>query len=178
MRWEIKRRFEFDGQQFRIVKQYSYGYTYVAFCKGHVNMENLIGKIATIDIDHGKYKIIAAENKIMPTVEDKYIKRTYITLTKIGDTRQLRFYHQRNWRGFDGSELWNLDMTIVRYLIPRLKRFAKNIEGRRDAKDIYEMCEGFQMYLDNTSPFPPQKVTDTFRRAWNLFKKRFGGLWT
>lgn len=175
MQWKAKRRFDFAGQQFRIVKQYCFGFTYVAFCKGHINMEDLIGK--TTIIGCSEYKIIAVENRTMPTVEDKYIKRTYITLADVLHTQQLDFYHQRNWRGFDGSELWNLDMTIVRYLIPRLKRFAKNIEGRRDAKDIYEICEGFQMYLDNTSPFPPQKVTDTFRRAWNLFKKRFGGLW-
>ena len=90
----------------------------------------------------------------------------------------LRFYHQRNWRGFDGSELWNLDMSIVRYLIPRLKCFAKNMEGRYDEKDIYKMCEGFQAYLDNTLRFPPQKVKDAFCHALNLFKKRLGGLWT
>ena len=175
MGWKVKRRFEFNGQQFRIVKQYSYGFTYVAFCKGHVNMEDLIGKTGTID--HGEYKIIAAENRIMPTVEDKYTKRTYITLADIHDTRQLHFYHQRNWRGFDGSELWNLDMTIVKYLVPRLRRFAKNVKGRYDEKDILTMCEGFQVYLDNTSPFSPQKVKDTFYHALNLFKRRVGGLW-
>ncbi len=176
MQWDVKRRFEFADKQFRIVKQYSYGNAYEAFCRGHANIEELVGKI--VPINHGEYKIIAAENRIMPTVEDKYIKRTYITLADIRDTRQLRFYHQRNWREFDGSELWNLDTTILQYLIPRLKRFAKNIEGREDAKDIHETCEGFQMYLNNTSLFPPQKVTDTFRRAFNLFNKRFGGLWT
>ena len=141
-----------------------------------MDIENLIGKIATIE--HGKYKIIAAENRMMPTMEDKYVKRTYITLADIHDTRQLRFYHQRNWRGFDGSELWNLDMTIVRYLIPRLKRFAKNVEGRYDEKDILTMCEGFQTYLDNTLPFPPQKVKDAFYHALNLFKRKLGDLWT
>ena len=176
MKWKVKRRFEFDGQQFRIVKQYSYGLAYEAFCKGHVDIEGLIGKIAIIGYD--EYKIIAAENRIMPTVEGKYVKRTYITLTKVDDARQLHFYHQRNWRGFDGSELWNLDMTIIRYFIPRLKCFAKNVEGHRDVKDIYTMCEGFQTYLDNTPPFPPQKVKDAFYHALNLFKKRLGSLWT
>ena len=178
MQWKVKRRFDFTGQQFRIVEQYSYGCTYVAFCKGYVNIEDLIGKTTIMGCN--KYKIIAAENRIMPTVEDKYIKRTYITLAETGilHTQQLHFYHQRNWRGFDGSELWNLDITIVRYLVPRLKRFAKNVEGRHDEKDILTMCKGFQTYLDNTSPFPPKKVKDAFYHALNLFKRRLGGLWT
>lgn len=177
MQWDIKRRFDFAGQQFRIVKQYSYGFTYEAFCKGHVDIEGLVGK--TVLIEHYEYKIIAAENRIMPTVEGKYVKRTYITLADVCNTyRQLRFYHQRNWRGFDGSELWNLDITIVRYLIPRLKRFAKNVKGRHDEKDILTMCKGFQAYLDNTSPFLPRKAKNAFYRSLNLFKRRLGGLWT
>lgn len=176
MQWKVKRRFDFAGQQFRIVKQYSYGFTYEAFCKGHMDIEGLVGK--TVLIEHYEYKIIAAENRIMPTIEGKYVKRTYITLADIHDTRQLCFYHQRNWRGFDGSELWNLDITIVMYLIPRLRCFAKNVEGRYDEKDILTMCEGFQAYSDDTSVVLPQKVKDAFRHALNLFKKRLGGLWT
>jgi len=176
MQWNVKRRFGFAGKQFRIVSQYSYGNAYEAFCKGHVNIEELVGKI--VPIDYGKYKIIAAENRIMPTIEDEYVKRTYITLTDIHDFRQLRFYHQRNWRGFDGSELWNLDTTILKYLIPRLKRFAKNIEGRSDEEDIHKIYKGFQAYLDDMSVIPPQNVTNAFNQAFNLFKRRFGGLWT
>ena len=39
--------------------------------------------------------------------------------------RPLWFFIQRLERGFDDSELWSLDATLCKFLLPRLKRFKK-----------------------------------------------------
>lgn len=53
------------------------------------------------------------------------------TWMKITDLIQnLKFAYQRVTRGFDDSELWSLDWTIARFILPRLKAFrAKNVHG-------------------------------------------------
>jgi len=39
--------------------------------------------------------------------------------------RSIRFFFQRMFRGFDDSETWNLDYTISKMILPKLKRFKK-----------------------------------------------------
>ena len=45
--------------------------------------------------------------------------------------REITFLYQRLTRGFDDSELWSLDDTIIRFTLPRLKafRFARGGKG-------------------------------------------------
>ncbi|MCQ2125604.1 MAG: hypothetical protein MJZ25_15625 [Fibrobacter sp.] len=49
-----------------------------------------------------------------------------------GDTTDDRFKgwrKQRLERGFDDTELWNLDNTIMNFILPRLKAFAANVHS-------------------------------------------------
>ena len=39
--------------------------------------------------------------------------------------RRFKWFIQRHWRGFDDRELWSLDLTIAKYVYPRLKAFNK-----------------------------------------------------
>ena len=39
--------------------------------------------------------------------------------------RTIRHWWQRRTRGWDDSELWCLDATIARFVLPRLKRFRE-----------------------------------------------------
>lgn len=39
--------------------------------------------------------------------------------------RAVRFFFQRLIRGWDDSDTWNLDDTIARFVLPRLKRFSE-----------------------------------------------------
>jgi hypothetical protein len=41
------------------------------------------------------------------------------------DVRQAEWKKQRKERGFDNTELWNLDATIANFIIPRLKAFKE-----------------------------------------------------
>ena len=42
---------------------------------------------------------------------------------KFKDPRRELYRKQRKERGFDNSELWALDETIIRFTLPRLKVF-------------------------------------------------------
>ena len=51
------------------------------------------------------------------------IKNVCFSLMEETDTRWDEYAEQRLERGFDDSELWNLDSTITKFILPRLKRF-------------------------------------------------------
>lgn len=195
----MKKRFEFAGHTFRITKNYSYNMSYEAFCKGYVDPKELMGKEVLAPNEYGyktKYTIVEVANKQMGLdFFGKHVTRTYITIIYSGQSRQLSYYWQRDWRGFDGSEFWNLDGRILEYLVPRLERFSKVSEGQkwfigsengeeiweRGSKFVNEMVKGFKILKekqydtdDNLNEYDNQCIN----RAFNLFKKHFGNLWT
>lgn len=56
-----------------------------------------------------------------------------------------RFF-QRIFRGWDDSETWNLDTSLYKWLLPRLKRFKELNNGWPDSK--YDTFEDWNNELD------------------------------
>jgi len=44
-------------------------------------------------------------------------------------SRKIKYKKQRLQRGFDDTETWNLDSTILHFILPRLKRFRELANG-------------------------------------------------
>lgn len=90
------------------------------------------------------------------------------------DSRQELWKQQREERGFDSTELWNLDSTIAKFITPRLKAYAQgelhNVEWSNtlskmiiafdllssgemvfmmDADKQASITEGLQLFADN-----------------------------
>lgn len=193
----MRKRFDFVGHTFRITKSFSYNMAYEAFCKGYVDPKELMGKEVLIPNEYDyeeEYTIVEVANKQMGLdFFGKHVTRTYITAIDSGQSRQLYYYWQRDWRGFDGSEMWSLDSTILNWLIPRLEEFSywssghgwpngiKNgeIKYLDGGKVTEEMVEGFKLLKDHlynhkVSVSDKQKIN----RSFNLFKEHFGNLWT
>lgn len=87
---------------------------------------------------------------------------------------------QRYERGFDDSEIWNLDTTIIRFLVPRLKVF-REIHGKSAPPDMTvekwdkildEMIEWFESYIYSSELDP-----ENYYKGLELFKKYFEYLW-
>lgn len=96
---------------------------------------------------------------------------------------------QRLERGFDDTELWNLDTTIIRFVLPRLKAFAADptigypcrllldYPNCKDYNDLWwnviipEMIIGLEEYLDDSG-------FDDETEGMKLFFKYFTALWT
>ena len=99
------------------------------------------------------------------------------------DSRWETFTKQRLERGFDDTELWNLDGTIAKFIYPRLKRFAECSEGVRPGdmdydewkKILNKMVQGFELIsLDREKTDDEQELES---EALDLFCEHFFSLW-
>lgn len=106
------------------------------------------------------------------------------------DPNQLeRYKNQRLERGFDDTETWNLDVTIAKFIVPRLKRFKELNNGypsKFKAKEEWdkildEMIEGLELYEDKWKCNSDQNLTNLEeykrKRAVKLLGEYFYDLW-
>ncbi len=96
--------------------------------------------------------------------------------------RSLKHWWQRQTRGFDDAELWNLNTAIAEFVLPRLKAFRElppmstpcRKSEKQWAKILDEMIDGFEamgqeVYDKNTQP--------CIDRGMLLFGRWFLHLW-
>jgi hypothetical protein len=105
--------------------------------------------------------------------------------------RTKKYKKQRIERGFDDSELWNLDSTIAQFITPRLKAFKEYTQSYPGGMESFEkwkeildqMVEGFELWQnhwewENESD---QNIINEKRHkvdvALELFHKHFFDLW-
>jgi hypothetical protein len=103
-------------------------------------------------------------------------------------TKKLSFAWQRKTKGFAPDDLWNLDQTIARFVLPRLKEFRRLYGtipvGEENLKQWHEtidkMIFAMETISDESYPFSlslndstEEKVQD----GLNLFAKHFMKLW-
>ena len=55
--------------------------------------------------------------------------RRFVHILRYDYVRPLKHFVQRRIRGFDDSELWSLDHSLAKLILPRLKRFRKGSHG-------------------------------------------------
>lgn len=110
------------------------------------------------------------------------------------DSRQSEFQIQRAERGFDDTELWNLDITFAKFIIPRLKAFNK-INNSCPAKLCYDkdfnkgledwhaiinsMIHAFELVADNDfyDPDEPDGYKTAYKTGMDNFVKYWLSLW-
>jgi len=114
-------------------------------------------------------------------------------------TRKVKYKKQRRTRGFDDSEVWNLDCSLARYILPRLKRFKKITHGHPSSLESFEawkeildkMILSFQLIKDGSKILLSDKEEITLeeyikyeeereakiQEGIDLFAKYFRGLW-
>ena len=120
---------------------------------------------------------------------------------RIEDTRfNLKMWWQRITRGWSDIEVWNLDDTVSKWIVPRLKAFREETIGYPPdmgfedwQTELDEMIFGFEFegsewYEKNVFPIKDQdaknakirEYIDLCKRAEDgriLFAKRFDHLW-
>lgn len=98
---------------------------------------------------------------------------------------------QRMTRGFDDTELWNLDHTIVKFILPRLKEFKKLSKGsypnevgtEEKWQEILEkIIVGLEYYLekDRVMDITENEANGrmfVMEEAFQLLIKHFVNLW-
>lgn len=97
-------------------------------------------------------------------------KTYYGCALEINDPKRLEeFQEQRKERGFDDSETWSLDITIVKFMLPRLKRLIE-IEKKIGTNDV-------NYFKDMEEAIKLMENYDFDKTDLMFFFKRFGQLW-
>ena len=102
------------------------------------------------------------------------------------DERWEEYTRQRLSRGFDNSELWNLDGTIAKFIYPRLKAFLEKsdesqaipgpFETYEEWRNILEqMVKGFELLASDR--IKADDEIELEKKALQLFSEYFFGLW-
>lgn len=109
----------------------------------------------------------------------KEMSYTHVDSTTSEEKKDL-YHKQLLERGFDDTELWNLDYTIAQFVLPRLKRFREVNKGypallkTEDSWDekLDEMIAYFQAYVDNND-----EALEEHKEGITLFAEWFNHLW-
>ena len=96
--------------------------------------------------------------------------------------RRIKFLKQRLSRGFSDEELWNLDHTLVKYILPRLKAFKDyhgsyppGLTSEKWNKKLSEMIWAFDVILHEEETMP--EINEENKKAClAYFKRRNEGL--
>ena len=117
------------------------------------------------------------------TKRDPYgIPNVCFSLIDENDDRWEKYTQQRLERGFDSSELWNLDGTIAKFISPRLKVFAECSDScpegmtKEEWKSILDkMVKGFELIASDR--IKTEEEEELEYETLDLFCKYFFTLW-
>jgi len=105
-------------------------------------------------------------------------------LDKIKLPRRIKFLIQRICRGWDDSDLWSLDHSITKYVLPRLKRFKKvnighpgNLTPEQWDAILDEMIWFFELNLAPWDLFLNEEDQKRYDKAGKYFMEYFNSLW-
>lgn len=100
--------------------------------------------------------------------------------------RRIKHLIQRLRYGFDDSDTWSLDMTMAKWLVPRLKRFQKLSIGVPEfemtqvewSTILYKMIVAFELIANQYEADEPLWHNDPrVEEGLNLFRKYYLSLW-
>lgn len=118
------------------------------------------------------------------------------------EEKRKRYKEQREERGFDDTELWNLDYTLACYILPRLKAFKEDIKdmcgvpcslveknvATEEEYDKYcdkwldiiqQMIDSFQMIVNDDDDWEwSEEGRKKVQRGLDLFAKYYLALWS
>lgn len=95
---------------------------------------------------------------------------------------------KRNYSNFTNEELWNLDVTIAKFILPRLKRYKKStrchpaeITEKQWDTILDKMIFSFNFFATDKrwaiEIFTNEKIWKKVDEGLELFAKWFGSLW-
>lgn len=96
--------------------------------------------------------------------------------------REFKYMSQRWSRGFDDSELWNLDLTIAEFVLPRLKAFSEynsshpaSLTEEQWKEALNKMARAFELCVDDKNDH--YFGEDEFIEGMKLFVEYYSHLW-
>ena len=102
------------------------------------------------------------------------------------DERQLLWTKQREERGFDDTELWDLFHHLAEYIAPRLKAFRDNekfgypgsLSSGEEWKEILsKMIFAFETIIEDNLWYMNEDINKKVNEGLDLFRQYYLGLW-
>lgn len=172
-------KINFLNHEFTVTQVFSYDMSWEICCDEFLDL-NLIYEYIKSEKEIDNFYILEAWNKIENNIKT-INKKTYLIISN-GDGRQAYFCKERREKGFDNSDLWNLDQKILEFLLPRFREFVSgaywfdenggNVSGDVIMKDI---LEGFELMASDKEK--TKEDIKKIRKAWRLFEYHFHDLW-
>lgn len=119
------------------------------------------------------WKIVKASKELDEAVERLFPRMTPWRRLK----RAIRYWYQRRVRGFDDGDIWNLDVEVAKFVLPRLRRLVE-IEGESHfhqyttPEEFTDMIKGLEEVIENDSTESDQSI-----QAWRTFAEVVRGMW-
>lgn len=105
-------------------------------------------------------------------------------MTLRGIKRAFLYWWQRRTRGWDDSDIWSLDVTIAKFITPRLKLYRQTYMGHpceltseEWATALDKMIAAFEYTADEEAFFGSPKLSEQHEEGLRLFAQYFHGLW-
>lgn len=102
------------------------------------------------------------------------------------DDRLEKYKQQRKERGFDDTELWSLDSTIIDFVAPRLERLLEirqNVfdlsepHSQETLKELQFVSQVFNDIVNEKIDYYSLKDNKIVEKALKLFAKNFMTMW-
>lgn len=92
--------------------------------------------------------------------------------------RQELWKRQRETRGFDDTELWNLDHTFTLFILPRLKAFyEKDIHTEEFKSILKQIIDGFEEMERLKDSGDWNSTNEKIENGLRLFAENYRHLW-
>lgn len=97
--------------------------------------------------------------------------------------RAVKLWWQRRTRGWDDSETWNLDTSLAKVILPRLKRFKEltvgcpvDVTWEEWGNTLDTMIKAFEWFAADCNERDEDFYTEAHKGV-ELFAKYYGHLW-
>lgn len=99
--------------------------------------------------------------------------------------RSIKFFWQRQVRGWDDSEMWDLDVSLAEFIHPRLERFREITNcnpfgvGEEYQNQWYDILDKMILAFRLSRSLRPntKEEEEKIREGLELFAKYFNCLW-
>jgi hypothetical protein len=98
------------------------------------------------------------------------------------DKRQKLWAKQRRERGFDDTEIWNVDATFARLMLPRVKEYItvserEFIVSAKRKRDMAAIVTALELMCD-CATWHESEAEKQIAIGMKVFARRIRGMWT
>lgn len=173
--------------KFTLFDSFSYNDSLVFINSSDSSIDDLLSTPTFIKFNNSIFKVISQSKESFLNTNSSISFINKITVANSSDLlRQISFFHQRLFSNFDSSDIWNLDISISKFLIPRLEYlnsinqswFSKSSNSFVPSSSIINpILEGLYLYINKDLSSWSPSDSSSFNTSLSLLSSHFSDLW-